>query len=96
MGKVYNETGHPDLARRCFVRALKIQPTNPEATLEMKRLKEAKAPQAAKGSFFKNLFSKDTRKAVGRTLKENQSATDPRKAGRMDDDIQNIYSRFPM
>ena len=58
MGKVYNETGHPDLARRCFVRALKIQPTNPEATLEMKRLKEAKAPQAAKGSFFKNLFSK--------------------------------------
>lgn len=39
---------------------------------------------------FKNLFSKDTRKAVGRTLKENQSATDPRKAGRMDDDIQNI------
>ncbi|MEC7242745.1 MAG: DnaJ domain-containing protein [Myxococcota bacterium] len=58
MGKVYNETGHPDLARRCFVRALKIQPTNPEATLEMKRLKEAKAPQAAKGSFFKKLFSK--------------------------------------
>ena len=39
---------------------------------------------------FKNLFSKDTGKAVGRTLKENQSATDPRKAGRMDDDIQNI------
>jgi hypothetical protein len=39
---------------------------------------------------FKNLFSKDTRKAVGRTLKENQSATDPRKAGRMDDDIQNM------
>lgn len=39
---------------------------------------------------FKNLFSKDTRKAVGRTLKENQSATDPRKAGRMDEDIQNM------
>ena len=39
---------------------------------------------------FKNLFSKDTGKAVARTLKENQSATDPRKAGRMDDDIQNI------
>lgn len=63
MGKVYNETGHPDLARRCFVRALKIQPTNPEATLEMKRLKEAKSPSSAKGGFLKNLFSKkDTKK----------------------------------
>ena len=58
MGKVYNETGHPDLARRCFVRALKIQPTNPEATLEMKRLKEAKTPSGTKGGFLKKLFSK--------------------------------------
>ncbi len=35
---------------------------------------------------FAYLFSKDNWKAVGRTLKENQSATDPRKAGRMDDE----------
>ena len=35
---------------------------------------------------FAYLFSKDNWRAVGRTLKENQSATDPRKAGRMDDE----------
>ena len=58
MGKVYNENGHSDLARRCFVKALKIQPTNPEATLEMKRLKEAKGPSSSGGGFLKGLFSK--------------------------------------
>ena len=42
---------------------------------------------------FKNLFSKDTAKAVKRTLKENQSATDPRKAGRMEEDLQQSLPR---
>ena len=39
---------------------------------------------------FKYLFSKDNWKAVGRTLKDNQSATDPRKAGRMDDEVHRV------
>jgi len=58
MGKVYKETGHPDLARSCFVKALKIQPTNPEANLEMKRIKEARAQSKNRGGFLKGLFSK--------------------------------------
>ncbi len=58
MGKVYKETGHPDLARSCFVKALKIQPTNPEANLEMKRLKEARTQSKSEGGFLKGLFSK--------------------------------------
>ena len=59
MGKVYNENGHTDLARRCFVKALKIQPTNPEATLEMKRLKDAsRSDQKSSKGFLKGLFSK--------------------------------------
>lgn len=58
MGKVYNENGHPDLARRCFVKALKIQPTNPEAALEMKRLKESKSKDEKSGGFLKGLFKK--------------------------------------
>jgi len=58
MGKVYNENGHPDLARRCFVKALKIQPTNPEANLEMKRLKESKSKEKGGSGFLKGLFGK--------------------------------------
>jgi len=58
MGKVYNENGHPDLARRCFVKALKIQPTNPEASLEMKRLKESKTKEGKSGGFLKGFFKK--------------------------------------
>jgi tetratricopeptide (TPR) repeat protein len=58
MGKVYKESGHPDLARRCFVKALKIQPTNPEANLEMKRLKEARAKKGKGGGFLKGFFGK--------------------------------------
>lgn len=58
MGKVYQETGHADYARTCFVKALKIQPTHPEASLEMKRLKEARAQSKGGGGFLKGLFSK--------------------------------------
>jgi TolA-binding protein len=58
MGKVYQETGHADYARTCFVKALKIQPTHPEANLEMKRLKEARAQAKGGGGFLKGLFSK--------------------------------------
>lgn len=58
MGKIYNETGHGDLARSCFVKALKIQPTNPEANLEMKRLKGARTKEKGDGGFLRGLFSK--------------------------------------
>jgi hypothetical protein len=40
------------------VKALKIQPTNPEANLEMKRIKEARAQSKNRGGFLKGLFSK--------------------------------------
>ena len=36
---------------------------------------------------FRYMFSAENRKAVKRTLKENQSATDPRRAGKLDEDI---------
>lgn len=42
---------------------------------------------------FQALFSKDTAKAVGRTVKENQSATDPRRTGRMEEDLQQTLPR---
>jgi curved DNA-binding protein CbpA len=58
MGKVYNETGHGDLARSCFVKALKIQPTNPEANLEMKRLKGSRTTEKSSAGFIRGLFSK--------------------------------------
>lgn len=56
MGKVYDERGFEDIAKKCFVAALKIKPTNPEALREMKRMKQSKDKK--KGGFFKGLFGK--------------------------------------
>ena len=56
MGRVYNERGFEDIAKKCFVAALKIKPTNPEAAREMKKLKQSKDKK--KGGFFKGIFGK--------------------------------------
>ena len=42
LGMIYVNEENIDSARRCFIQALKINPSNPEATREMKRLQRTK------------------------------------------------------
>jgi curved DNA-binding protein CbpA len=59
LGRILKERGSADEARRCFIRALKINPENKDAFREMDRMKKEKeeAEQAGKG-FLARLFSR--------------------------------------
>lgn len=56
LGRSYRESGEPEKAKRCFVQALRINPANPDATREMKRLTNKKKDE--KKGFFSRLFGK--------------------------------------
>jgi hypothetical protein len=56
-GVILRTTGHEAAARRAFVAALKLRPTNPDAAREMKRLGRDAAVEAP-GGFFSRLFGK--------------------------------------
>jgi tetratricopeptide (TPR) repeat protein len=58
MGRAYREQGNADAAKRCLVQALRINPANPDATRELRRLdgrSASGAPKKKKG-FFGKLF----------------------------------------
>ncbi|MFT4976739.1 MAG: tetratricopeptide (TPR) repeat protein [Myxococcota bacterium] len=57
LGRAYREIGEPDKAKRCVVQALRINPSNPDATREMKRLATQKKQNEKKG-FFARLFNR--------------------------------------
>ncbi len=59
LGRVVKARGHPDEARKLFIRALKINPENKDALREMERLKREKSGDSGKGKgFFGKLFSR--------------------------------------
>lgn len=58
MGRMHRASGNPDKARKCFIKALRINPANSDATLEMRRLGLAKKEKAAKKGFFAGLFGR--------------------------------------
>ena len=67
MGRAYRENNSPDKARRALKQALRINPSNPDAVREMKRLTGQSGPQKkkkkdsqeeSKGGFFSRLFGK--------------------------------------
>ncbi len=59
LGRTYALEGKHDVARKCFIKALKQNPSNPDARLEMKRIERAKeeAEKKSKG-LFGGLFGK--------------------------------------
>jgi len=57
LGRSYRESAEPEKAKRCFVQALRLNPANPDATREMKRLTQQKKNEK-KGGFFSRLFSR--------------------------------------
>ncbi len=60
LGRVVKQRGHPEEARKLFIRTLKINPENKDALREMERLKREKGGDAGdkpKG-FFGRLFSR--------------------------------------
>ena len=57
LGRIYRDIGNLDSAKRCFIQALKLNPSNPDATREMKRLSGSKK-EAEKPGFFARLFGK--------------------------------------
>ncbi len=57
LGQTYALEGKPEVARKCYIRALKQNPSNPDAHREMKRLERAREEQERReAGFFKNLF----------------------------------------
>ena len=56
LGRAYRESEQVEKARRCFVQALRLNPSNSDATREMKRLTLTKQKQ--KQGFFSRLFGK--------------------------------------
>ena len=56
LGRAYRESEEAEKARRCFVQALRLNPANPDATREMKRLTLIKKNQ--KKGFFSRFFGK--------------------------------------
>ncbi len=60
LGRVVKQRGHPEEARKLFIRALKINPENKDALREMERLKREKGGDGGeKGKgFFGRLFSR--------------------------------------
>jgi len=65
LGRVVKERGHPDEARRFFIRALKLNPENKDALREMERLKREKEGPGGgkKKGFFGRLFGKKDKKS---------------------------------
>lgn len=57
LGKTYRERDMVEPAKRCFVQALRYNPANADAQLEMRRLKGA-AEREKKGGFFSKLFGR--------------------------------------
>ncbi len=67
LGRVVKARGHPEEARKLFIRALKINPENKDALREMERLKREKGGGKADGDgkkkgFFGRLFSRKGKK----------------------------------
>ncbi len=58
LGRTYRDRDMPEAARRCFVQALRYNPSNADAQLEMKRIKGAAAKDKKGGGFFGKLFGK--------------------------------------
>lgn len=63
LGRAYREKGEPDQARRALIQALRINPSNDDATREMRRLdgeggKAKKEAADKKPGFFSSLFGK--------------------------------------
>lgn len=63
LGRTYAVESKYDIARKCFIKALKTNPSNPDARLEMKRIERAReeAEKKAKG-FFGGLFGSKKKK----------------------------------
>jgi tetratricopeptide (TPR) repeat protein len=60
MGLIHRLRGDDPAARRAFIKALQIKPSNPDAVREMKRLEQSRAEgkEEAKPGFFARLFGK--------------------------------------
>ena len=63
LGLIQRQRGDDTAARRAFIKALQIKPSNPDAVREMKRLEQTKAAaqeeaKAATGGFFSRLFGR--------------------------------------
>lgn len=60
IGQIHVALGDEAAARQSFIAALKIRPTNPDATRELKRgqARQAEAREQASGGFFSKLFGK--------------------------------------
>lgn len=57
LGRTYAAENKFDVARKCFIKALKQNPSNPDAKLEMKRLERAKDELEKKNQgFFRSIF----------------------------------------
>jgi curved DNA-binding protein CbpA len=63
LGKTYAAEERFEIARRCFIKALQQNPSNPDARMEMKRLERAKDEVERKNrGFFKSLFGSKKKK----------------------------------
>lgn len=59
LGMGYRIRGNDAVARRCFVKALKIKPANPDAAREMRRLeRDGEEAKSSGGGFLGRLFGK--------------------------------------
>ncbi len=59
LGQAYRIRGEDDMARRCFVQALRINPSQPDAYREMKRMQAEKDKrEKKKGGLFSGLFGR--------------------------------------
>jgi len=58
LGQAYRLRSQDDMARRCFVQALRINPSSPDAYREMKRMQAEKEREEKKGGLFGGLFSR--------------------------------------
>lgn len=63
LGMVQRVKGDDAAARRSFIKALQLKPSNPDAMREMKRLEQtrqqaAEEPKKAEGGFFSRLFGR--------------------------------------
>ena len=58
LGQIYRLKGQDDMARRCFVQALRINPSSPDAYREMKRMQAEKERDEKKGGLFGGLFGR--------------------------------------
>jgi len=71
LGRVMKERGGLDEARKCFIRALKINPENKDAFREMDRMKKEKEQaEASSRGFFARIFAR--RKDAGKEKKKGE------------------------